>query len=110
MLEFLTANWDSVLLVVAFVVLIIFLLKKGYKTQVNEILFYLVSKAEQELGGGTGQLKYAAVTTWFYERLPAIAKFIFTPKQIDIMIEAAVTRMKEYLKTNESAEKLIMSK
>lgn len=104
MLDFLVTNWDSVLLVVAFIVLLIILLKKGYKTQVNEILFYLVSKAEQEFGGGTGQLKYAAVTTWVYERLPAIAKFIFTPKQIDIMIEAAVTRMKEYLKTNESAE------
>jgi len=110
MLEFLTANWDSVLLVVAFVVLIIFLLKKGYKTQVNEILFYLVSKAEQDLGGGTGQLKYAAVTTWLYERLPTIAKFIFTTKQIDIMIESAVTRMKEYLKSNEYAKKLILSK
>jgi hypothetical protein len=102
MLDFLLSNWDSILFVIAFIVLIIVLLKKGYKKQVNEILFYLVSKAEQELGGGTGQLKYAAVTTWLHERLPAIAKFIFTPKQIDVMIETAVTRMKEYLKTNES--------
>ena len=57
MLEFLTANWDSVLLVVAFVVLIIFLLKRGYTTQVNEILFYLVSKAEQELGRWYGSIE-----------------------------------------------------
>ena len=49
-------------------------------------------------------MKYAAVTTWLYERLPAIAKFIFTTKQIDIMIESASSRMKEYLKNNASAE------
>jgi hypothetical protein len=51
-----------------------------------------------------------AVTTWLYEKLPAIAKLIFTKKQLDTMIEAAVTRMKEYLTVNESAKKLILSK
>ncbi|XCH79077.1 MAG: phage holin, LLH family [Candidatus Dehalobacter alkaniphilus] len=110
LLMFLMANWDSILFVVVALVVLLVLLKKGYKARVAEVLFYLVTKAEQELGGGTGELKFAAVTTWLYEKLPAIAKLIFTKKQLDAMIEAAVTRMKEYLTVNESAKKLIVQK
>lgn len=108
--QFVVNYWDSILVVILFIVICIVLIKRGATSYVKQMLFYLVTKAEAEYGSGTGDLKYAAVTTWLYERLPAIVKFFFTAKQIDIMIEAAVTRMKEYLKTNESAEKLIMSK
>ena len=58
---------------------------------------------------GTGELKYAAVTTWLYERIPAIVKFFFTAKQIDQLIEAAVDQMKEYLKKNVSAQAFVVT-
>lgn len=107
MYEFLIANWDSALVVLLFIVGMIILLKKGYVKQVSEILFYLVTEAEAQFGGGTGELKYAAVTAWLYERLPAIVKILFTVKQIDKLIEEAVQRMKDYLSENAKALELI---
>jgi len=107
MFNFLIVNWDSVLVVVVAILALIYLYKRGAKKKVFKILFYLVTLAEEEFGGGTGQLKFAAVTTWIYERLPAITKLLFTTKQIDNMIEDAVERMKDYLKTNEQARNLI---
>ncbi len=107
MIDFLVLNWDSVLFVIVAALILIFLYRKGAKKKVFEMLFYLVTIAEEEFGGGTGQLKFAAVTTWIYDRLPAITKILFTAKQIDNMIEEAVERMKEYLKTNEQARNLI---
>ena len=73
------------------------------------MLFYLVTQAEAEFGSGTGDWKYAAVTTWLYERMPAILKFFFTAKQIDTMIEAAVDQMKEYLQKNASAQAFVVT-
>ena len=107
MINFIIANWDSVLVVVLFILFLLILIKKGATTQVNEILFYLVIEAEAQFGGGTGVLKYAAVTTWLYERLPSIIKILFTSKQIDLLIENAVIRMKKYLDTNDNARILI---
>jgi len=107
MVEFLVANWDSVLFVVIAIVALVFMYRRGAKKKVFDILFYLVTVAEEEFGGGTGQLKFAAVTTWIYDRLPAITKLLFTAKQIDNMIEEAVARMKEYLESNEHARVLI---
>lgn len=79
----------------------------GYKKQVNEILFWLVTKAEQEFGSGTGELKFAAVSAWIYERLPIATRIFFTVDQIDDLIEDAVSRMKLYLTTNTKASKLV---
>lgn len=108
LINFLIANIDSVITVILFILLMIYMIKKGAIKQVNEMLFYLVVEAEREFGGGTGKLKYAAVTTWLYERLPTIVKILFTDKQIDKLIEDAVNDMKEYLKNNKDANILIV--
>lgn len=108
MIEFLMNNWDSVLVVVLFILFLLYLIKKGATRQVNQILFYLVIEAEATFGGGTGQLKYAAVVTWLYEKLPTIVKILFTEKQIDLLIENAVLKMKKYLETNMDAKILIV--
>ena len=47
------------------------------------------------------------MATWLFERLPAIAKMILTPKTIDELIEEAVEQMKIYLRVNEKARSLI---
>lgn len=106
-MTFLQAHWDSVLFVAVAVGAMALFLRKGYKAEIAEILFFLVIRAETEFGGGTGELKFAAVTTWLFERLPAIAKFIFTKAQIDAMIETAVARMKEYLSANMRAKEYV---
>lgn len=108
MMDFLTTHWDSVLFVILSLFILLFLFKRGAKKRVYAMLFYLVTLAENEFGGGTGQLKFAAVTTWIYERLPVITKFLFTAKQIDKMIEDSVKKMKKYLEENMHARLLIM--
>lgn len=107
--QFIMNYWDSILVVVIFIVICVALIKKGSAKYVKQMLFYLVTKAEAEFGSGTGDLKYSAVTTWLYERMPAILKFFFTAKQVDAMIEAAVDQMKEYLKKNETAKAFVVT-
>ena len=85
---FLLANWDSVLVVLAFIVLCVVLVKRGETKILKHILFNLVTQAEREFGTGTGALKYAAVSDWIYQRLSAVLKLLFTEKDIDTMIEA----------------------
>lgn len=105
--DFVQANWSSIIVVILFILAMIVLVKKGYTKYAKQICFYLVCKAEEEFGGGTGTLKYAAVTAWLYEKLPAICKFFFTESQIDDLIETAVTEMKEWLSKNNKAKTLI---
>lgn len=101
-LNFLLANWDSVLVVIGFIVLIVVLVKRGEVKILNNILYRLVTQAEKEYGAGTGELKYAAVSDWIYERLPAILKFLFTSKDIDKMIETALEAAKKKWEQNEN--------
>lgn len=108
MLDFIIDNWDSVLLVALFILFLLVLVKRGEIKKANEILFYLAIEAEGAFGGGTGELKYAAVVAWLYERLPAVVRLLFTSKQIDLLIENAVIRMKNYLNTNDNAKILIL--
>ncbi len=109
-LEFLGMHWSSILVVAAVIVVCIVLIKKGYSKYVKEIVFYLVCEAESVYGNGTGELKYAAVTSWLYDKLPAIVKVFFSAKEIDSMIEAAVEEMKQWLSSNEEANALIVEK
>ena len=99
-LNFLLANWDSILVVVGFIVLIVVLVKRGETKILNNILYKLVTQAEREFGAGTGELKYSAVSDWIYERLPAILKFLFTAKDIDKMIETALAAAKKKWEQN----------
>lgn len=107
MIDFMLTNWDSLLVVIAFVVLVLYLLKKGAEKKVNSMLFYLVTEAEMIFGSGTGELKYASVVTALYDVLPTVLKILFTQKQIDNMINDAVEDLKEYLKRNPKAEQYV---
>lgn len=106
---FLLANWDSVLVVLAFIVLCVVLVKRGETKILKHILFNLVTQAEREFGSGTGALKYAAVSDWIYQRLPAVLKLLFTEKDIDTMIEAALTEAKKQWGANENVKNYIES-
>ncbi len=55
-LSFFTLYWDSILVVILFVALMIVLFVIGRKKVVKQILFVLVTKAEQEFGSGTGAM------------------------------------------------------
>ncbi len=101
-IAFLAENWDSVLVVLAFLALIVVLIKRGETAVLNKILFSLVTKAEREFGGGTGKLKLAAVSDWIYQRIPAVLKLLFSQRDIENMIESALAEAKKAWGTNGS--------
>ena len=100
-IAFLAANWDSVLVVLAFLALIVVLIKRGETAVLNRILFGLVTKAEKEFGDGTGKLKLAAVSDWIYQRIPAVLKLLFSEKDIEKLIESALEEAKKAWGNNE---------
>lgn len=101
-LAFLAANWDSVLVVVAFLAVAVALIKRGETKILKQILFNLVTQAEKQFGSGTGSLKYAAVADWIYQRIPAVLKLLFTSSDIEKMIEAALEEAKKAWGANEN--------
>lgn len=101
-LTFLAENWDSVLVIVAFLALVVMLIKRGETKILKQILFNLVTQAEKQFGSGTGSLKYAAVADWIYQRIPAVLKLLFTSSDIEKMIEAALEEAKKAWGANEN--------
>lgn len=101
-LTFLAKNWDSVLVIVAFLAVVVVLIKRGETKILKQILFNLVTQAEKQFGSGTGSLKYAAVADWIYQRIPAVLKLLFTSSDIEKMIEAALEEAKKAWGANES--------
>lgn len=101
-LTFLAKNWDSVLVVVAFLAVVVVLIKRGETKILKQILFHLVTQAEKQFGSGTGSLKYAAVADWIYQRIPAVLKLLFTSSDIEKMIEAALEEAKKAWGANEN--------
>ena len=101
-LTFLAKNWDSVLVVVAFLAVVVVLIKRGETKILQQILFNLVTQAEKQFGSGTGSLKYAAVADWIYQRIPAVLKLLFTSSDIEKMIEAALEEAKKAWGANEN--------
>lgn len=101
-LTFLAKNWDSVLVIVAFLAMVVVLIKRGETKILKQILFNLVTQAEKQFGSGTGSLKYAAVADWIYQRIPAVLKLLFTSSDIEKMIEAALEEAKKAWGANEN--------
>lgn len=101
-LTFLAKNWDSVLVIVAFLAVVVVLIKRGETKILKQILFNLVTQAEKQFGSGTGSLKYAAVADWIYQRIPAVLKLLFTSSDIEKMIEAALAEAKKAWGANEN--------
>lgn len=106
-LNFLLMNWDSVLFVLAVIVIVIVLICRGETAILKEILFRLVTEAEKEYGSGTGELKKAAVIDWLYDKLPAIVKIFLTPDRLGKLIEEVLEIAKEKWAANPSLQQYI---
>lgn len=93
-LNFVLNNWDSILAVLAIIVVAIVALVKQEKTIIFKMLYALVTEAEKNYGGGTGELKLASVITSVYDKLPpAIATFL-PVKTLEKWVEQALTEAK----------------
>lgn len=95
-------------MVAGFVVVVVVLIKRGETKILKNILFKLVTQAEKEFGSGTGALKYAAVSDWLYQRMPAVLKLLFSAKDIDDMIEAVLAEAKKQWGTNENVQMYLL--
>lgn len=94
MLNFLAQNWDSVLVVLLFVGVIVFFAVKGKKQIVYKMLFALVTEAEKIYGSGTGSVKFAYVVEKVYSYMPAILKIFITYDALKDMIERVLDEAK----------------
>lgn len=77
--------------------------------KVREWLLYAVTKAEKELGGGTGQIKLRYVYDMFVARFTWLARVI-SFEVFSMMVDEALESMREMLKSNEAAKKFISGK
>jgi alpha/beta superfamily hydrolase len=94
-LNLIILNIDNIVACLLIVAIVIVLIKKGETKVLKEILFGLITKAEGEFGSGTGKLKYATVVDWLYERIPTILKPLFSSKELESLIETALTEAKD---------------
>jgi hypothetical protein len=94
-LNFIIANWDFILLIVAAVVAVVFAIFKGNKSVVMHMLYALVTDAETQLGAGTGSLKLATVIDLIYPKLPGIIKTFISNDTLVRWVEEALAKAKE---------------
>lgn len=106
-LNFLAQNWDSILIVVAFIGLFVFLYIKGEKKIIYKILLFLITEAEKLYGSGTGSLKLGYVINSIYDKLPKILKVFITTAQLVSWIEDALVLAKKTWAENAAIENYV---
>ena len=74
--------------------------------KVREWLLYAVTKAEKELGGGTGQIKLRYVYDMFVARFAWLARVI-SFEAFSMMVDEALERMKKMLESNKAMQTLV---
>lgn len=98
MVDFISTHWASILVVLVFVAVIVFLAVRGKKQIIYKMLYTLVTEAEKQHGSGTGSIKFAEVMTKIYAMLPAIIKVFITYNTLEDWIERALTDAKQHWK------------
>ena len=73
---------------------------------VREWLLWAVTKAEKELGSGTGQLKLRYVYDMFVEKFGFLAKMV-SFDMISELVDEALEELNEILTNNEKIEKFV---
>lgn len=89
-------------LVVVAVVMLIAAVKVFGEQKVRNWLVWAVSKAEQEFGSGTGQLKLRSVYNQFIARFPKLSTFI-TFKRFSALVDEALDILSDMLKNGKIA-------
>lgn len=75
----------------------------------QQVIFGWVTDAEKDLGEGTGKLKASKVAAMIYQYIPDDLKPMFTPQEIQDMIDTALAAAKEYWEKNGKAKEYIES-
>jgi len=88
-------HWDSILIVVLFLFVIAFLIYRGEKGILDQIIYRVVTELEREYGSGTGNLKLAAAIDILYPKLPRVIQLFATAERIQKWIEDGLTAAKD---------------
>lgn len=102
MLNFLQANWISIVSIIGVIVFIgvlIFLWKIGKKQVVINIINGLIAKAEKEFGSGTGPIKLATVWAGIYKEIPWYIRVLFPKEEIEGYIKSGLEWLDNLLET-----------
>lgn len=75
----------------------------------QQVIFGWVTDAEKDLGGGTGKLKSSKVAAMIYKYIPDDLKPLFTPQEIQDMIDTVLEDAKKYWEDNGKAREYIES-
>ena len=75
----------------------------------QQVIFGWVTEAENDLGGGTGKLKSSKVAAMIYKYIPDDLKPLFTPQEIQDMIDTVLEDAKKYWEDNGKAREYIES-
>ena len=83
--------------------------KEAIIKNLQQIILGWVTDAERDLGGGTGKLKASKVAAMIYEYIPDDLKPLFTPQEIQDMIDTVLTDANKYWEKNGKAREYIES-
>lgn len=114
-LNFLNENWTFIVILVSLAIKLYCsvtdFLKKSKKEQqeaawaeLSNIMLSLVSNAEQEWGSKTGEIKRAEVIKQIFEKYPVLSTLSTENdvlEKIDVLIDDALTQMRDIFKTKE---------
>lgn len=112
-MEFFIDNWHIFVAVIAVLVAIGITVYRFFGlptdkqlSKVREWLLYAVTKAEAELGGGTGKLKLRQVYDMFLSKFPWLAKVV--PFALfSEMVDDALEEMRKMLAENKAVKALV---
>lgn len=96
LMAFILLHWSDILVIVLFIAGMGIMWRLGYKREVKKTILNLVARAEDELGGGSGPIKYKRVRTWLYAGIPSILKIFVTEAMIDEIIEYGFQELKKF--------------
>lgn len=112
-MEFITNNWYIILAVVAILAGGVVALFRFFQlpsaeqlAKVKEWLLFAVTKAEKELGGGTGQIKLRYVYDMFVTKFPWLVKVI-SFEAFSGLVDEALANMRELLQKNNAVAALV---
>lgn len=112
-MEILINNWYVIVALIALLIIaglaVYTFVGLPTKTQVEKIkkwLLYAVTKAETELGSGTGKIKLHTVYDLFITKFPVTAKLV-TFETFSLWVDSALDDMRKMLEDNKNIEALV---
>lgn len=102
----LVQNLTTIVIGLIILAALVLYVHKHRKGLLAKAALYAVAKAEEMWGSDTGRIKFAEVYTYLQTQYPILTLF-FTQAQITLIIEDALTQMKEILATKAAKEKAL---